>query len=134
MPAHSNKVRMDFNMPVFDISTVGQCAMSAAETFSAAGADDVIAALFRNAAFGTCMSRMFDPNFIEPKFGTQKDGTLLYYDGLPQVPAPYPALVSRSSSRHRRATRAAGCARVAHLHRGPSTSPRQAPRPADGKL
>ena len=85
MPAHSNKVRMDFGVPVFDISTVGRCVMSAADTFRPIGVNDLFLALFRNPAFRDCITRLFDASFIEPKFGTQADGTLLFYEGLPQV-------------------------------------------------
>ena len=91
MPAHSNKVRMDFGVPVFDISTVGRCVMSAADTFRPIGVNDLFLALFRNPAFRDCITRLFDASFIEPKFGTQADGTLRFYEGLPQVrrrPAP----------------------------------------------
>ena len=67
MPAHSNKVRMDFGVPVFDISTVGRCVMSAADTFRPIGVNDLFLALFRNPAFRDCITRLFDASFIEPK-------------------------------------------------------------------
>mmetsp|Transcript_35319 Transcript_35319/g.93221 ORF Transcript_35319/g.93221 Transcript_35319/m.93221 type:complete len:601 (-) Transcript_35319:59-1861(-) len=86
MPAHANKVRMDFKVPVFDITTVAKCVMKAAPSWAASHPpgfkSKVFLDLYHNSDFLQCAEDLFDPLFIEPLFGTQTDGSLKFYEGL----------------------------------------------------
>jgi len=86
MPAHANKIRMDFKVPVYDISSVAKCVMAAAPSFARGQrqgvATDVFEDLFKNDDFQLCAEDLFDPKFVEPLFGTQADGILKFYEGI----------------------------------------------------
>jgi len=93
MPAHANKIRMDWKVPVYDVSSVAKCLMRAAPSFAEShppGLEtEVVADLFGNHAFLQCVEELFTPSFIEPLFGTQADGTLKFYEGIEGVDLTY---------------------------------------------
>ena len=96
MPAHANHIRLNFKLPVWDISTLGRCLMKAAPSYIEEHKKvnpqnlDLYVDLFMNEAFKQCMKAWWpdtetmkkEPVRLEPKFGTQADGTLKFFENL----------------------------------------------------
>jgi len=83
MPAHANDIRRHYHLPTWDISTLGQCLMKAHKTFNKSD-ENMYTALFQNAEFKECMLSWWSakPLRLEPKFGTQLDGQLKFFENL----------------------------------------------------
>jgi len=89
MPAHSNSIREQVNLPVWDISTLGMCVMQASRTFAdqagglEVGSINMFSVLFADKSFAECMLSWFTktPRY-ETKFGQQSDGSLMFYEDI----------------------------------------------------
>jgi len=73
LPAYSNAVRMSTRLPVWDITTLGQCLMAAVPTYNP---DEHIS---ENPAFKRCLMAWRNPYKLEPRFGKTANGTILGY-------------------------------------------------------
>jgi hypothetical protein len=81
MPAHSNTIRKTFNLPVWDISTLGMCVMKASKTYQKEEFTNMFAALFLDPSFSQCMMSWYTTAPVyEHKFGQQEDGSVMFYN------------------------------------------------------
>jgi len=83
MAMHSNFLRKDYKMPSWDITTLGICLVriQQAGRFEQ-DSDKILEKTMTNPVFVDCMAEWSHPSKLEPKFGTQADGKLKWYDNV----------------------------------------------------
>jgi len=80
LPAYANGIRMVSRLPVWDITTMGQCLMAAAPSY------DPELPIRQNPDFKDCMLSWTNPYRFEKRFGRQTDNSITgYVDG--KIPA-----------------------------------------------
>jgi len=87
MPVHSNSLRIQYKMPVWDISTIGQCLVRAGKAGDVPVFEsDVVFNTLRAASFRECINEWSEPGKLEPKFGAQGryDGDIKWYENVPE--------------------------------------------------
>jgi len=81
MPPHSNFLRKNWNLPTWDISTLGICLVRAGKTGGFPIHDkEILYNTMKDPTFRACMVGWWSGKKLEPKFGNQEDGSLKWYD------------------------------------------------------